>query len=170
MPRLCREGSQGLIYEAVERALWPLLARNFLAESERYKAARGIAVQNLRPSKSPLSPNSPATTAKRLNSGVELDELGPMKWSPNDASNWELPDSAGRGVGLESFRWKPVIVMFYLGSGCAQCIEQLNAFAPMAEEYARARIALVAISTDTVGGLKETAALASEAGGFPVPR
>ena len=36
-----------MTYEAVEKAPWTLLGRNILAESEQYKAARGVAVHNL---------------------------------------------------------------------------------------------------------------------------
>ena len=107
--------------------------------------------------------------SSKFGPGVDLAELGPLKWSPYDAPDWILPDASGASVDLRSFRGKPVVVIFYLGSGCAHCIEQLNAFAPMAEDYARAGIALIAIGTDTVGGLKKTAELASEAGGFPFP-
>jgi peroxiredoxin len=99
--------------------------------------------------------------------GVDLAELGPLKWSPYAAPNWILSDASGASVDLRSFRGKPVIVIFYLGRGCAYYIEQLNAFATMAEDYTRAGISLIAISTDTVDGLKKTAEFSDIAWGFP---
>ena len=49
-----------------------------------------------------------------------------------------LRPRAGRGrrrrqaVSLDRFRGKPVVIIFYLGSGCLHCVEQLQKFAPLA--------------------------------------
>jgi peroxiredoxin len=99
----------------------------------------------------------------------QLAALGPFRWEPTAASGWSLPDAQNRPVSLRQYKGKPVIVIFYLGNGCPHCIEQLAAFAPMTEDYAKLGISLVAISTDSVDGLKETAKKASANGGFPFP-
>ncbi len=107
----------------------------------------------------------PADFGKR----PSLASLGPFRWEPTSAPAWSLPDAENRQQALRHYKGKPVIVIFYLGHGCPHCIEQLVAFAPMTEEFARHGISLVAISTDSVDGLKETAKKASTNGGFPFP-
>ncbi|MBI3875157.1 MAG: redoxin domain-containing protein, partial [Verrucomicrobia bacterium] len=98
-----------------------------------------------------------------------LDKLGPFRWHPWQAADWSLATGDGRTLSLKSYRGRPVIVIFYLGHGCAHCIEQLNAFAPLAQEFADAGISLVAVSTDSVDGLSKTHEKAKQAGGFPFP-
>ncbi len=98
-----------------------------------------------------------------------LNKLGPFRWQPTAAPEWSLPGLDGKTVLLKHFRGKPVVVIFYLGYGCSHCMEQLNAFAPLAKEYAAAGISLVAISTDTVAGLKQTFPKSKAEAGFPFP-
>ncbi len=62
-----------------------------------------------------------------------------------------------------------MVVIFYEGSGCIQCVEQLNNFAQKAREFADAGIELVAISTDSPEDLKNALASYQEKGGFPFP-
>ena len=69
-------------------------------------------------------------------------------WEPLAAPTWELPKADGATVSLDDYRGRPVVIIFYLGLGCLHCVEQLEAFAPMAEAYADAGIELVGISTD----------------------
>jgi peroxiredoxin len=94
----------------------------------------------------------PADVGKRPN----LADLGPVHWQPSPAADWSLSDSNGKRVALQDYRGKPVIVIFFLGSGCPHCIEQLNAFEPMVRRFGEAGISLVAISTDSVDGLRKT--------------
>jgi len=98
-----------------------------------------------------------------------LDSLGPFRWHPSPAPNWSLPDSEGKQIALKQYHGRPVIVIFYLGFGCPHCIEQLNAFAPMANDFRDAGISLVAVSTDTVEGLSQTLAKSKDGAGFPFP-
>ena len=98
-----------------------------------------------------------------------LDSLGPFRWHPSAAPEWRLPDAEGKERALADFRGKPVLVLFYLGSGCVRCVEQLNTFAPMEKEFAAAGIPIVAVSTESSDALHKTAAQAKDAGGFPFP-
>ena len=59
-----------------------------------------------------------------------LDTLGPFRWSPSPATQWELTDGQGKKHTLADYTGRPVIVIFYLGKGCAHCIEQLGAVRP----------------------------------------
>ena len=46
------------------------------------------------------------------------------------------------------------MLIFYLGSGCLHCAQQLQAFGPLAKEFNDAGLTLVAISSDDAPGLK----------------
>jgi peroxiredoxin len=87
-----------------------------------------------------------------------LDTLGPFRWSPLPAPDFTLRSATGTRVSLSDFtrQGKPVVVIFYLGNLCSRCMGQLNAFAPLAREYEKAGITLLAISTDTPENLKQT--------------
>ena len=96
-----------------------------------------------------------------------LASLGPFRWSPAPAPDWVLRDSEDKKVSLKDFRGQPVLVIFYLGHGCIHCIEQLNLFAPVATQFLSAGISIVAISTDSVEGLKKTLEKSKSGDGFP---
>ncbi len=98
-----------------------------------------------------------------------LDSLGPFRWQPMPAPDWTLVDSEGKKVSLKDYRGKPVVVLFYLGYGCVHCLEQLNAFDPVTKDFEDASISLVAISTDSVDGLKKTFEKSKNDGGFRFP-
>ncbi len=100
-----------------------------------------------------------------------LESLGPFRWQPSPAPRWTLRDTNGRRVSLEDYTkaGKPVLLVFYLGSGCAQCMEQLNLFAPAAKEFKDSGISILAVGTESKSGLKLTGANSKEHGGFPFP-
>jgi peroxiredoxin len=98
-----------------------------------------------------------------------LDSLGPFRWAPAPAPDWVLRDSENEKIALKDFRGKPVVVIFYLGAGCVHCIEQLNRFAPVASAYKDAGISIVAVSTESVEGLKKTLEKSKSEDGFPFP-
>ena len=109
----------------------------------------------------------PATVPADAGERPDLAQLGPFRWKPYEAVQWSLPTRDGKPIALAELKGKPVLVVFYLGSGCAHCIEQLNALAPLYPEFATAGIEVVAVSTDTVAGLQQTFAKATDASGFP---
>ncbi len=98
----------------------------------------------------------PREPAKDLGLRPDLGELGPFRWSPPKAPEFSLSDASGKIVELSSYSNRPVLVIFYLGRGCIHCMEQLNAFAPLHENFRKAGIDLVAISTDNAEGLRST--------------
>ena len=99
----------------------------------------------------------------------DLDALGPFRWQPSPAPAWSLPSADGKQLALADYKGKPVLVVFYLGYGCLHCVEQLNAFAPLAKEFERAGVSIVAVSTDTPDGLGKSLATAKADGGYPFP-
>ena len=107
----------------------------------------------------------PADSGKR----PDLASLGPFRWHPYRAPEWSLPDQTGETRLFGEFKGRPTVLLFYLGSGCSHCIEQLNTFGPMAKEYADAGFNLVAVSTERAEDLHKTYALAKAEDGFPFP-
>ena len=85
-----------------------------------------------------------------------LDNLGPFRWQASVAADWQLNDAQGNTYTLKHYAGKPVVVIFYLGYGCLHCAEQLQAFAPLTEEFRAAGIELVAISTDNQDDLQRS--------------
>ncbi len=112
---------------------------------------------------------APAVVAADVGVRPELKSLGPFRWHPSAAPSWNLADSEGRWHALADFHGKPVLVVFYLGGGCAGCMEQLNIFAPMTQPFAEAGIPIVAVSTDSSDGLHRTFEQAKGGHGFPFP-
>ena len=104
-------------------------------------------------------------------SGVrpELSTLGPFRWHPYPAPDWSAADQNDKHHSLADLKGKPHLLVFYLGSGCSHCIEQLNLLAPLAKEYTDAGITITAVSTDSADELHNTFVQAKDAEGFPFP-
>ena len=99
----------------------------------------------------------------------DLAKLGPFRWSPYTAPEWSAVDQVGTSHSLASHKGRPLLLVFYLGSGCSHCVEQLNALGPVAKEYTAAGIDIIAVSTDNAGDLNKTFVQAKDAQGFPFP-
>ncbi|MCA9154118.1 MAG: redoxin domain-containing protein [Planctomycetales bacterium] len=85
-----------------------------------------------------------------------IESLGPFRWQPPAAADWTLPNIEDQPVSLKQYQGRPVLLIFYLGYGCLHCAEQLQAFAPMMQDFEEAGIAVVAISSDDREGLKRS--------------
>ncbi|MCH2202232.1 MAG: peroxiredoxin family protein [Fuerstiella sp.] len=77
-----------------------------------------------------------------------LDSLGPFRWQPVAAPEWTLKGVDGEPIASVDLGQTPKILIFYLGSGCLHCAEQLQKFHPHAEKFRDAGFDLLAISTD----------------------
>lgn len=100
--------------------------------------------------------------ATDLGDRPDLDSLGPFRWQAPPAKSLSLTQADGSQVNLSDYKGKPVLVIFFLGRGCTHCMEQLNAFAPIANEYKKAGIEILGISTDSLEGLNKTYATSDE--------
>ena len=109
----------------------------------------------------------PKPVARNAAELPDLATLGPLAWKPVDAPGWSLPDGAGQLHSAAEFQGRPIVAIFYLGSGCLHCAEQLKAFASKQKQYADAGISLVAISTDSVENLKKSQERYNTEGVFP---
>jgi peroxiredoxin len=85
----------------------------------------------------------------------------------SSAPDWRLTDASGKAVLLSQYKGRPLVLIFYEGSGCLHCATQLNSFAQKAQKFTDSGIAVVAIGTDSPDELKN--ALAAYEGSFPFP-
>jgi peroxiredoxin len=157
--------------DSTRRKLEPLV-KSSLAELERCEqTARGeqpaVASRlssNRGASETPVVNESERKTP-RQEAGAEVGTAA--IWEPLSAPALVLPDRHGNNISLSSFRGKPVVLVFYLGAGCPHCITQLQSFAPLREDYEKAGITVIAISSDSVAGLKETFRVAGAGDAIP---
>lgn len=113
-----------------------------------------------------LAPDPP----KDLGERPELDSLGPFRWTPPAAPAVAVTNVAGGREALFVVGGRPRVAIFFLGKECSHCMDQLNAFAPLAKRFDEAGIDLVAVSSDGPAGVAET--LPGEGGAkspFPFP-
>ncbi len=141
-----------------------------LAHSADLDSPPMVALQDIaKELKYPEDWRLPLEEADDLIERPELDSLGPFRWSPSPAPDWQFAKSDGTMLGSEGFSGKPVLLIYFLGRGCIHCMDQLNAFAPMMERYREAGIEIVAVSTDSVDGLKQTFQAGEGQNPFPFP-
>lgn len=79
-----------------------------------------------------------------------LDQYGPAIWSPFAAPALDVRDDEGKRLTLEQFRGRNVVLVFYLGHGCAHCVQQVKELHEKAAEWARLDTTVIAVSEDTV--------------------
>ena len=90
---------------------------------------------------------SPASQRNYRRAG--LDKFGPAIWQPNAAPKLAVADPAGKPVTLEQFKGKNVILVFYLGQGCAHCVTQVKELSDRAADWTAQDAEVVAVSQDT---------------------
>jgi len=110
----------------------------------------------------------PRTSHKPTALKPALDPLGPLLWKPSPAPGWNLSDQDGRALASADYAGKPVVVVFYLGFGCLHCVEQLKAFVAMHEQYAKAGIGMVAISSESMEQLRRACGTLEKKFPFPI--
>ncbi len=123
----------------------------------------GWKAQNWSPGDAPKSPPTEAADHP-----VDLATLGPLTWTPYAAEPISLADSDGKTWSLADRKGKNVVVLFYLGTGCAHCMQQLEAMGKSIEAFRSLDTEVVAVSSDSPEG---TRALKKNPDGikFPMP-
>ena len=144
--------------------LRPLCAQADL-DQPVFQRLRGVADELKLPADWRPKLDWPADSGQR----PDIATLGPFRWHPYAAPDWSLPDQTGETRRFSESKGKPTLMIFYLGSGCSHCIEQLNAFGPMTKEFSDAGISLLAVSTEKADELFKTYALAKGDDGFAFP-
>ncbi|MGK0155638.1 MAG: peroxiredoxin, partial [Neolewinella sp.] len=87
---------------------------------------------------------------------------------PRTAKPFELPRGAGGTAELSDYTGKPVLVIFFLGFGCAHCVAQLSDLDPKAPMFRDAGIEVVTIGTDDLNAVKAARQAADENGVDPL--
>ncbi len=119
--------------------------------------------------KLPVDWRLPTKLAPDVGERPNLDDLGPIHWQPREAPPWRLPTAQDEEYSSAEHRGKPMIVFFYLGVGCVHCVEQLKTFGPMAKEFGEVGIDLVAISSESLADIKQSAASLKLGAALPMP-
>ncbi len=92
-----------------------------------------------------------------------LASLGPTSFEPWPHAGFDLPRASGERFVLAAKPQKPTLVVFYLGFGCLQCVEQLHALQKHQKALAAAGLDVVAIGDDPTDKLASAiAALPAE--------
>lgn len=102
----------------------------------------------------PTDWRTPAPAATDVGERPALDTLGPKLWSPPTAPSWIAQDANGVERSTQEFAGKPTVYLFFLGSGCLHCTEQLQKFATKHSEWEKLGVNVVGVSTDDVTKLQ----------------
>ena len=78
-----------------------------------------------------------------------LDKYGPAVWKPFAAPQLQVRDHTGARVTLDQFRGRNVVLVFYLGVGCAHCVQQLKDLNERKERWKALDTDVLAVSADT---------------------
>mgnify|MGYP001243237701 CR=1 FL=1 len=97
-----------------------------------------------------------------------LGSLGPGRWAPFPAGDFDLPCATGGRRTLAGQRGRPTLLVYYLGFGCLHCVQQLEALAPMAQAFADAGIDVLAIGNESLAKARDDLAALGERA-FPFP-
>ena len=99
----------------------------------------------------------------------KLANLGPFRWSPWKAPDWNLSTARNGYRQLSDYQGKPLLLLFYLGHGCAHCVEQLNEMKPRVQEFADQGVDIAAVSTESLPELRDSLDKSELLGGIPFP-
>jgi peroxiredoxin/tetratricopeptide (TPR) repeat protein len=164
-PELAREAFQkGL--DLTKNDLFALsgLVRSYTELGEKDKAEDAMArllyvTANADPGLKPLdlakatgvtaTPKADTPEPERNYPRVPLDKYGPPKWEPYAAPPLEVRDASGRVVSLADYRGKNVILVFYLGFECPNCMLQLHALQKNKDEWETLDTVVLAVSSTT---------------------
>jgi peroxiredoxin/tetratricopeptide (TPR) repeat protein len=96
-----------------------------------------------------FTPPSPRPLPEAATKGTSIDVLGPLRWSPTAAPDFTLGE-----FELNAALDTPTVLIFYLGAACSHCREQLEKFGGLEEDFKKAGLKVVAISTETAEEVK----------------
>jgi peroxiredoxin len=82
--------------------------------------------------------------------GMGLDKLGPAIWQPFAAPPLDARSSNGARVSIDQFKGRNVVLVFYLGVGCAHCVAQIKELSERSDRWKGLDAEVVAVSSDTI--------------------
>ena len=86
---------------------------------------------------------------QRTYRAMALDTYGPAIWKPYAAPALEARDDTGSAVSLDKFRGRNVVLVFYLGVGCAHCVQQIKELNEWHERFKSLDAEVLAVSADS---------------------
>ena len=95
-------------------------------------------------------PRETTPAPQRNYAKVPLDAFGPGKWEPYLAPALEVSDGSGQVVKLSDYLGKNVILVFYLGSECPHCMDQLQSLAGKKKQWEKLDTVVLAVSSAKV--------------------
>lgn len=96
-----------------------------------------------------LRPQAQTPMPERRYEPAKLDALGPNVWAPFAAPKLDCIDADGVRVQLEDLRGKNVLLVFFLGSECVHCMEQLRAIDGRKTDFEERNTVVLAVSSAT---------------------
>jgi len=100
------------------------------------------------------APPDGAPAARNATPGEEETPATPVA-----APDFTLTDETNKLRSLRDFLGKKVILVFYRGTGCVHCSQQMEAFAKIKDQIDRAGVTLIAVSSQDAGDLQSMAAV-----------
>jgi peroxiredoxin len=94
-------------------------------------------------------PRDPSPAPQRNYKLASLEHLGPDAWQPYAAPKLDAVDPDGTRIALDEYRGRNVLLIFYLGSECPHCTDQLVELAKRKDDFAAQNTAVLAVSSDT---------------------
>ena len=79
-----------------------------------------------------------------------LDKFGPAIWQPFAAPALDARNSTGARVTLDEFKGRNVLLVFYLGTGCAHCVSQIKELSERSDKWKGLDADVLAVSADSV--------------------
>jgi peroxiredoxin len=117
--------------------------------------------RQLVPNAQPIDSDAPAKQRNYIR--TSLEKLGPNVWQDFPAPTLDVTDAKGKQVTLDQYKGKNVLLIFYLGSECAHCIDQLKLVAKKKLDLAGLDTEVLAVSSASV----DTNAASQKVGDLP---
>ncbi|HLK14481.1 MAG TPA: redoxin domain-containing protein [Fimbriimonadaceae bacterium] len=88
-----------------------------------------------------------------------LRSFGPSNWRPFPAPRLTVTGADGKSSGLDEYRGKNVILIFYLGDSCVHCVEQLETINRRMSDFEKRNTVVLAACSAKPSKLRESKAL-----------
>lgn len=94
-----------------------------------------------------LAWKAPEDTTSLMKVRGGLESLGPMQWKPTAANDFKVEGLDGNTYGLENYKGKPVLLVMFLTYQCLGCVKQLVDLDAKLDDFKKAGIEVLAVSS-----------------------
>ncbi len=102
------------------------------------------------------SPIAETPRPERLYRPRDLDPIGPMNWQPFQAPKLQVVDRNGKLVGLQEFKGRNVVLVFFLGEACVHCVGQLKSLNDRSSDFDAQDTVMLAVCSTSPEKLKQS--------------